>query len=467
MCTSSENCRTMTLEVAPSSSRGHGDSLVAESPLPSDRRELVAFIKRAVQDGDILPNAPNLAPARRRALIIAPQYREPGQTLFKPLPSTAVDFGLATIAEIFAFSATFVVLMVELTQPGRILLEWLVTGVTEGDYRFLHFSGHGDRVETDSSKGKEGRIVQSGGWLSIPGAWDSELSPDATKAGRVIEQTIARSELVYYNEAIITRISEESDLELGNEEEPGSVGKVWDRELNAYLSKLPKGCTITCIMDCCASGRILNLSKKLQGSGFRGKQNQATTSNPPPLLIPSVSNQDDAFTPTSPGILPPTISSISIIASTMVKYAPRMVRYARIVMQEGIPERERNMDKIQARVYAWSGCHQRQSAWDSNDCSSGIFTQAFTETCTRLGGTVDLPTRYTYNTRFEEVSKLVTERRTASKEPEAQFVQVGNLFRYKNVPFQIPGAGQLWTSSRDENRIIETQTSLLDTCVEF
>ncbi|KAJ1301837.1 hypothetical protein OPQ81_009065 [Rhizoctonia solani] len=130
----------------------------------------------------------------------------------------------------------------------------------------------------------------------------------------------------------------------------------------------------------------------------------------------------------------------------MVNIIPHMVRYARVVMQEGIPERERNMDGIKARIYAWSACHQRQLSWDSNDCLSGLLTQTFTETCIRLGGTVDSPARYTYNMLFEEVSKLVAERRAASPNPAPQFVQ-------------------LWTSLREDNRIIET--SLLDSDVEF
>ncbi|KAG8730805.1 cytochrome c oxidase subunit 1, partial [Ceratobasidium sp. 423] len=456
---SSPKAIIVTREAITSAPRGQEDPLVAAHPAPSDRRELVAFIKRAIQDGDILPNVPNLAPARRRALIIAPQYREPGQT-FEALPSAAADVKL--IYELLVRSGydrrnirilCDVCSFNDRAHPTRenILhsLEWLVTGTTEGDYRFLHFNGLGHRVETESSKGKEGRIMKSDNWLKFPGAWDSELSPDAINAGGVVEQTIAQNELVYYNEAIITRIREESDPELVDEEGPESAGKVWDRELNAYLSKLPRGCTITCILDCCASGRILNLSRKLQGSGFRGKQNQASTSNPPPLLIPAfptVANQDDASAPPTQGILSPTMSSIATIAFTMIKYVPHMIRYARIVMQEGIPEKERNMDGIQARIYAWSTCQQRQVSWDSNDCLNGLLTQTFTETCTRPGGTIDLPARYTYNTLFEEVSKLVAERRATSPNPAPQFVQ-------------------LWTSLREESRIIET--SLLDSHVEF
>ncbi|EUC62928.1 ICE-like protease (caspase) p20 domain protein [Rhizoctonia solani AG-3 Rhs1AP] len=440
----------MTGETTAPTPRGPQDLPVASLYSP----DLRAFIKRAMVEGDKLPNPADLMPAQRRALIIAPQYREPGQA-FHPLPATAADVKLIydllvrsryeprnirILCDVWSFNGR--------AHPTRenILdsLEWLVNGATEGDYRFLHFSGHGHRVETDSSKGKEGRIVRSDTRPKMPGAWDSEHSPDVIQAGRVVEQSIAENELVYYNEAIVTRISEDDDMEEG-EEHSESVGKVWDRELNAYLAKLPKGCTVTCIMDCCASGRILNLSRKLQGSGFRGKPTPATTFNPP-LIIPSFPSQDNASIPSTPSLTSPAITSIATIASTVVNILPRMTRYARIVMQEGIPVRERDMDEIQARIFAWSACHQRQQSWDSNDCSNGLFTQTFTETCTRLGGPIESPTRYTYHTLFEEVSKLVADMRATSPNPAPQFVQ-------------------LWTSLKEESKNIET--SLLDSHVEF
>ncbi|KAF8716659.1 Caspase domain, partial [Rhizoctonia solani] len=459
----------MTLTATQSTSRGAQELPVA-TPSSPDRREIVAFIKHAISDGDLLPNTSDIKPARRRALIIAPQYREPGQT-FGALPSTAADVKLVyellirsgydrrnirILCDVWSFNGR--------AHPTRenILhsLDWLVAGATKGDFRFLHFSGHGTQITTDSSKGKESRILNSNSWLKIPGGWDTELSPSTMLGERITEQIITEAELVYYNEAIVTRISEEMDPDLDPEgnEDLDSIGRIWDRELNEYISKLPEGCTITCIMDCCSSGRILStsweydlvqllklslrlvdLSRKLQGSGFRGKSTQATTERPP-LYIPSL----PSFNPTtenttslpSPSLLSPTIPSISAIASTVVNVLPQMVRYARIAMQEGIPDRERDMDRIRARIFAWSACHQRQLSWDSNDCQNGLLTRTFTETCLRLGTTAESPTRFTYNTLFEEVSKLVAESRATSLDPVPQFVQ-------------------LWTSLREENRLIE------------
>ncbi|CCO38143.1 hypothetical protein BN14_12308 [Rhizoctonia solani AG-1 IB] len=167
-----------------------------------------------------------------------------------------------------------------------------------------------------------------------------------------------------------------------------------------------------------------------------------------PLFIPSLPSFNpsaDAPMP-SPGLISPSISSIAAVASTMVSKLPHLVRYARIAMQEGIPERERDMDGIRARIFAWSACHQRQRSFDSNDFQYGLLTQTFTETCIRLGVPGESPIQYTYNTLFEEVSKLVADQRATVSSPEPQFVQ-------------------LWTSLKKDDRKIET--GLLDSYVEF
>jgi hypothetical protein len=82
-------------------------------PVPN---EIVVYVKRAIEEGDKLPNPATLGsrpPVLRRALIvslpsttsdiltciltwgskIAPQYKEPGQT-YAALPSTATDVKL-------------------------------------------------------------------------------------------------------------------------------------------------------------------------------------------------------------------------------------------------------------------------------------------------------------------------------------------------------------------------------------
>ncbi|CCO37351.1 hypothetical protein BN14_11506 [Rhizoctonia solani AG-1 IB] len=126
----------MAPRTAPSSSRGAQDVPVATPSYPDRaRREVVTFIKKAITEGDMLPNVLDMKPARRRALIIAPQYRELGRPDdLGPLPSTAADAklvyelldhpksGLAMIAKISVFCAMRVILMGAPIQPGRISL---------------------------------------------------------------------------------------------------------------------------------------------------------------------------------------------------------------------------------------------------------------------------------------------------------------------------------------------------------
>jgi hypothetical protein len=61
----------MAPKTAPSSSRGAQDVPVATPSYPDRaRREVVTFIKKAIAEGDMLPNALDMKPARRRALIV-------------------------------------------------------------------------------------------------------------------------------------------------------------------------------------------------------------------------------------------------------------------------------------------------------------------------------------------------------------------------------------------------------------
>ncbi|ELU38083.1 hypothetical protein AG1IA_07890 [Rhizoctonia solani AG-1 IA] len=400
----------MTLTVTQSASRGAQDLPVA-TPSSPDRREIVAFIKHAISDGDLLPNTSDIKPARRRALIIAPQYREPGQT-FGALPSTAAD----------------------VNQPK------VRSGYDRRNIRIL--------CDVWSFNGRAHPTREN----IMPGGWDTELSPSTMRGERITEQIITEAELVYYNEAIVTRISEEMDADLDPEgnEDSDPIGRIWDRELNEYISKLPEGCTITC----CSSGRILStsweydlvqllklslrlvdLSRKLQGSGFRGKSTQATTERPP-LYIPSL----PSFNPTtenttslpSPSLLSPTIPSISAIASTVVNVLPQMVRYARIAMQEGIPDRERDMDRIRARIRL---------------PPASIVMGLERLSKRTLDPAKNLPVL------MHELSKLVAESRAISPNPVPQFVQSSD-----NLPWILKTLCQ--------SSMASSQSASLKECIE-
>eukprot|EP00241_Pyramimonas_parkeae_P008182 CAMPEP_0114261146 /NCGR_PEP_ID=MMETSP0058-20121206/20943_1 /TAXON_ID=36894 /ORGANISM="Pyramimonas parkeae, CCMP726" /LENGTH=168 /DNA_ID=CAMNT_0001376585 /DNA_START=44 /DNA_END=550 /DNA_ORIENTATION=- len=85
-------------------------------------------------------------------------------------------------------------------------LEWLATDARNGDSLFLHFSGHGGRIRDDDGDEEDG--------------YDETLYPsDFKTAGQL------RDDFIY-------------------------------RKL---VLKLPKGCQLLSIMDCCHSGTVLDL----------------------------------------------------------------------------------------------------------------------------------------------------------------------------------------------------------------
>ncbi|KAB5588862.1 ICE-like protease (caspase) p20 domain containing protein [Ceratobasidium theobromae] len=422
-------------------------SLVARGLVPRQviphNGDVMAYIKEAIEEGDRLPNPPTIgSPDRprviRRALIIAPQYEETGKLPRYPgLPSTATDVKL--IHEMLTrsgYEARNIRILCDvcdgffgLADPTRenILssLEWLVRDTYPEDYRFLHFSGHGDRILSDSKRGKEARIVKTNPETSVPG--DYELDDNHVEPGRVEEQTIAVKERVYYNEGS------------GNQEATKNpiMHTRYTIELNSYLSKLPRHSTITCIMDvsqimtklsahhtdadwvskCCASGRILNLSGKLRGNGFRGKASTTIFSQLSELYGGEVLSNDQETNAVITSNVDTIVSALGNIISRIVGSSTES-----ITMLENIPQRERAMDGVQAQIFAWSGCHQRQSAWDctSSGRETGIFTHAFTQAYGNLTQANEPSNRFSYEELFEEVSHIVS----TAKKPVPQFVQV-------------------------------------------
>ncbi|KAF8693815.1 hypothetical protein RHS03_08351, partial [Rhizoctonia solani] len=161
-------------------------------------------------------------------------------------------------------------------QPKRIFLklskvkslEWLVRGTRRGDYRYFHFSGHGEIFEDPS--GKLARKIPEGG--VDPKEDDSELYGDQTDKLRVTSQTIDVSELKRYSEALSAYCHDKpphATREFDVVDWQNSY-RIRDKELNQVFSSLPEGSTLTCTIDCCHSGRIANNNFKLLGAGFRG-----------------------------------------------------------------------------------------------------------------------------------------------------------------------------------------------------
>jgi len=85
-------------------------------------------------------------------------------------------------------------------------VEWLIEGASEGDSLFFHYSGHGSRIPDDNGDEADG--------------WDDALVPlDYETAGMIRD----------------------------------------DEVFLRLVAPLPKGVQLTCIMDCCHSGTILDL----------------------------------------------------------------------------------------------------------------------------------------------------------------------------------------------------------------
>lgn len=420
------------------------DSL-SSNTIPKD---VMGYVKDAIQRGDKLPNS-QIKPrrfARRRALIIAPQYADIGSE-YPRLPSTANDVKLIhETLVMWGYEHSNIRVLCDVCRgfngradPTRenILdsLEWLVRDTHQGDYRFLHFSGHGERLLSNSSTGKEARIVRT--ITEVDMLEDYELVAHRFPR-RIKAKIIPMEERVYYNEAIITKPSESK---WGDN--PENASKIWDSELNAWLSKLPEGSTITCVMDCCASGRILNANTKLLGGGLRtipcsgmyyngasfthDGRSQVTTHQ---TTRTSINDPSPRGAVRIPGIcITPhkAVTSTRNHANTPIAYPTSK---STVVMLEKIPKRERNMDHIRAQLFAWSSCHQRQLAWESSKWNAGLLTYFFSQSCRRLIENQAKTKPVTYEQLFETVSNLVSKGRATYKGgPESQFVQ-------------------LWTSSR-------------------
>ncbi|CAE6504095.1 unnamed protein product, partial [Rhizoctonia solani] len=222
----------------------------------------------------------------------------------------------------------------------------------------------------DPSTGKESRVVKTGPEERVPG--DYELNNTGIYR-RSETQMMSIEELIYYNEVLITRVVEQRD----DEEEEERCSVVRDSELNACLSKLPKESTITMHID---------LDYKYLGAGFRGKEQKFVMASPP--------NIPNHIRETAPERV---IKNLSSLMSSLTEVLPRRIidltRFA-INMKESIPERERQMNHIEARIFAWSACHQRHWAFETYD--GGLLTHAFTQQYRKLN-------RCTYNRLFEAI----------------------------------------------------------------
>ncbi|CAE6448999.1 unnamed protein product [Rhizoctonia solani] len=84
-------------------------------------------------------------------------------------------------------------------------LEWLVKGARPTDYRYFHFSGHGEVFAVDeNTQGKEARAIPKD--IDNAEADDTELHTNPDAQAQVMIQKIDEAELRYYNEGTTSRI---------------------------------------------------------------------------------------------------------------------------------------------------------------------------------------------------------------------------------------------------------------------
>ncbi|KAJ1301836.1 hypothetical protein OPQ81_009064 [Rhizoctonia solani] len=363
----------------------------------------------------------------RKALIVAPQYKDYEQGMH--MSATAFDIKLVHEMLVnFGYEPGNIRILCDVC-PGsgssyptkmNILdgLEWLTDNseMTPGCHRFFHFSGHGTHIPSDKLTAPiQGKLIRDSDWKPemTPVTRDTERSSSQLHAERIMRQEKPPENVMkYYNEAILTR------KDVSDEEEP--FNQILDSKLNEYMSKLPEDCTITCTLDCCASGRMLNLDEKVAGSGWRagwrGKVSAPTAAGGKTTVNQSSIHQS--------------------VDQTLSKEVSGLTMNIRPTIQidttyelEDIPPEERAMNHVVAKIFSWSASHQRQEAWNDSENQRGLFTRVFTKKCLELKDSQD----FTYGNLYKAVSGEVTKQRGENKNlpSRPQFVQVrsGNDYR--------------------------------------
>ncbi|QRW24907.1 VHS domain protein [Rhizoctonia solani] len=275
-----------------------------------------------------------------------------------------------------------------------------------------------------------------------PKAKDTERSSsNVTSKSRVSWVTVPKNELKHYNEGIATR------KDVSDREHPRDM--ILDSTLNQCFSTLPEDCIITCTLDCCASGRMINLPTKVIGDGFRGKVTYSSGKasdlhENEHAKIGDISSHSNQITNNSNPAEDTSGVGGTIEAFARLVFQPLNVDPVMVTLHENIPEREKAMNRVKARILSWSASHQRQEAWDHNDGSAGLFTKSFTQACKELKATQS--GTFTYKQLYHKANELVSRQREEATHPRPQFVQ-------------------LWSSLEDDEQ--DTKDKLLESLVVF
>ncbi|CCO34637.1 Metacaspase-1 [Rhizoctonia solani AG-1 IB] len=352
----------------------------------SKRSMVEQYIQKAIEDGDNMGIPARPVPqgaVQRRALIIAPEYEDYLDDQLPTLPATANDVKLVHDMLIkFGYERKDIRILCDVcagngySYPTRknILdnLQWLISDTTPNAYRYLHFSGHGVRILSDSEKGK---CVIDSDWdpCKGPTTEDPERSSSNVMLGsRIARITVPKDQLQHYNE---------------------------------------------------------DLPVKAAGYGFRGKSNYSTvTTKAPGPPGDILAGEDNALNNSIKEDKPPVPAEGTSVLEKVIEalgglvFQPINVDSLTVTLHENLPQREKAMNSIKARVLSWTASHQRQEAWDDNNGHAGLFTQSFTQACHELK--VSGSGTFTYRELYDKASEMVSKQRKEARHPRPQFVQL-------------------------------------------
>ncbi|KAG8732294.1 hypothetical protein FRC11_014608 [Ceratobasidium sp. 423] len=202
-------------------SRAQKEPTTAQAELPASHnnyQDCKKYIKKALQAHTENTNFGQQV--ERRALIIAPQYKDYEEGMH--LPATALDIHLVhkMLVE-FGYEPENIRILCDVC-PGsgnsyptktNIIngLKWLVkeSDLTPNAFRFLHFSGHGVRISSSDQTGP-GKRIKDSDWKPemTPVTQDSERSSSQMFAGRITTQKVLLdAELKYYNEDLDKKVA--------------------------------------------------------------------------------------------------------------------------------------------------------------------------------------------------------------------------------------------------------------------
>ncbi|CAE6465319.1 unnamed protein product [Rhizoctonia solani] len=248
----------------------HTSEAVVSAPMPPDGEEaqkraqsvLWEELRNAIQDGDSIPtNKTAYIPkgqVERRALLVGGQYETDAR--HKPLCGTPNDilniyhmllkhgYEKGNIRILMARAADATRYKCQPTKKNILKgLDWLVQDARKQDYRYFHFSGHGEIFE--SSLGKEARVIPED--RKNVKRNDTELYGVPSGGRHVAFQNIRPKDLERYCEALSAYCYENSPHAGSSceSEKWKNRHRICDEELNQIFSRLPEGCRLTCTLD--------------------------------------------------------------------------------------------------------------------------------------------------------------------------------------------------------------------------